>query len=336
MEVYPACNLNAQPVVIWEKTGHELGTTDPSGFSFVPNEATDWRTEAVSLNQFAGQKIIFRFVGTSDAGNNTYLDNIGIAKYDLSQPFAIFTSSADTICQDETATLQATPSGGNFTNYDWFFGITAQPPSAVGPGPHQVKFLTAGNKSIRLIVSNTVGSDTLAQPLQVLDDPMANFDVQPNGLSVTFVNNSFQGQFYHWSFGDGQVSTDPVPVHVYAAPGTYTAKLTVTNFCGTASKTLAFAVTTTGAALPGDELADIRIQPNPSDGNFDILYKSPGRNTLNIKLFDMQGKLIKTTLTEVLPGANRFSFEGTGLPAGLYRLQIQSEKNVRVFPVAVH
>ena len=37
---------------------------------------------------------------------------------------------------------------------------------------------------------------------------------------------------YAWDFGDGQTSTDAAPSHMYAAAGTYTATLTVTDNLG--------------------------------------------------------------------------------------------------------
>ncbi len=335
VEVYPACNLSAQPVVIWQKKDPELSTTEKSGFSFIPNEAIDWRTEAVSLNQFAGQKIIIRFVGTNDAGNNIYVDNIGIAKYDLSQPSAEFTTSADSICLADSVSVVATPTGGNFTNYDWFFGITAQPPSAVGPGPHEVRFLTAGNKSARLIASNTVGSDTLVRFIQVANDPSANFSVQPGGLQVAFINSSLHAKSYQWHFGDGETSTETSPVHVYAAPGTYSAKLTASNDCAAASKSIAFTVTTTATGTPGNEASEVKVLPNPTGGDFRVVFESRGGNALKISLSDMQGKSIRILDLHTLPGANVVPFEGLQLPAGLYQVQVQSETGMLNIPLVV-
>jgi len=335
VEVYPACNLSASPVVIWQKSDPELGTTEKNGFSFVPNEATDWRTEAVSLGQFAGQKIIIRFVGTNDAGNNTYIDNIGIAKYDLSQPSAMFSVSADSICLSDSITLVAAPTGGNFTNYDWFFGITALPPGAVGPGPHEVRFLTAGNKALRLIASNTVGADTLVRFVQVEGSPSANFNAQPSGLKVTFTDNSFYAQSHQWNFGDGQTSAEANPVHVYAAPGTYSPKLTVINGCDMASKSIVLALTTTGAGVPEEQISGLQIVPNPTGGDFRVLFDSKRRNTLIIRLSDMQGRVIKTLGMEPAQGRNTVSFEGLELPPGLYQLQVQTADGVRVIPLAV-
>ncbi|MEM7040886.1 MAG: PKD domain-containing protein, partial [Bacteroidota bacterium] len=46
---------------------------------------------------------------------------------------------------------------------------------------------------------------------------------------VQFTNLSKRGDFYHWDFGDGTISSEESPEHVYEAPGTYRVVLTVTN-----------------------------------------------------------------------------------------------------------
>jgi PKD repeat protein len=69
-------------------------------------------------------------------------------------------------------------------------------------------------------------------------------------LSVNFVgsgSNDPDGTIasYFWDFGDGSTSTEANPVHVYAAAGSYTAVLTVTDnygYIGTTSVPIAVSV----------------------------------------------------------------------------------------------
>ena len=57
-------------------------------------------------------------------------------------------------------------------------------------------------------------------------------------LSVTFTNESVgEGASYSWSFGDGSVSTDVNPAHVFNSDGVFTVTLTVTGQSGTTSTT---------------------------------------------------------------------------------------------------
>ena len=59
---------------------------------------------------------------------------------------------------------------------------------------------------------------------------------------------------YHWDFGDGTTSSEPNPLHRYSKDGSYTARLTVTDTHGMASKPVSLEVVV-GAAVPeaGDE-----------------------------------------------------------------------------------
>ncbi len=44
---------------------------------------------------------------------------------------------------------------------------------------------------------------------------------------ITFINQSDEGRSYLWSFGDGQVSKEKDPTHIYTDPGTYNVSLEV-------------------------------------------------------------------------------------------------------------
>lgn len=62
--------------VIFDKAGEQL-SNETYAADWAPQDEFDWRTEYVSLNDFAGKdNIRFAFVATSDRGNNIYLDNI--------------------------------------------------------------------------------------------------------------------------------------------------------------------------------------------------------------------------------------------------------------------
>jgi hypothetical protein len=66
-------------------------------------------------------------------------------------------------------------------------------------------------------------------------------------LSVRFTANASDPDgdalTYAWDFGDGQGSALSDPVHEYAAPGTYTVQLTVTDGASSASATVVVVVT---------------------------------------------------------------------------------------------
>jgi len=76
--------------------------------------------------------------------------------------------------------------------------------------------------------------------------PTANYSYQVNELSVTFTDSSTDDKAvvsHQWNFGDGATSSQASPVHTYAADGTYSVSLTVTDAEGlTDVKTVQVAV----------------------------------------------------------------------------------------------
>src|SRR5262249_47376228 len=71
--------------------------------------------------------------------------------------------------------------------------------------------------------------------------PVANFAVEADGLTATFHNRSVGGSQGWWDFGDGSplepvVAGQEIVTHLYAAPSTYTAKLSIRNLLGDESE----------------------------------------------------------------------------------------------------
>jgi len=79
LEVYSSTNCGRTWTQIYGKHGAALATTTISSFSFVPNNAVQWRQENVLVNTLSLlPRVRFKFVNTSNHGNNTYVDEINI------------------------------------------------------------------------------------------------------------------------------------------------------------------------------------------------------------------------------------------------------------------
>lgn len=100
---------------VYSKSGAGLATTGlVSTGAFTPN-ASKWRKEILSLTGFSNKDLLVKFVGTSDYGNNLYLDNINLNSC-LLQTISVTSSDDDNvICLGESITLTA--SGA--TTYSW-------------------------------------------------------------------------------------------------------------------------------------------------------------------------------------------------------------------------
>lgn len=90
---------------------------------------------------------------------------------------------------------------------------------------------TLDNAFIYTPTDSTCRND-VAPPPPPPPPPTAAFTFNANALTVIFTNNSSDFQGSLWDFGDGMTSTERDPVHTYAAPGTYTVTLTVSNLIG--------------------------------------------------------------------------------------------------------
>ncbi len=332
VEVFSDCDLGAAPIVVWQKNDPELATITLSTAYYVPGDAADWKLEQVDLQQFANKKIVVRFVSTNDYGNNIYLDNIGIAQINTTPADAVFFPSVDSLCRLDTVyyTL-ANPQVA--TTFAWSFGAQAQPSTATGLGPHAVRYITAGAKSVRLIASNNISADTVTRVVQVLPFPIPNFTAVLNAQTITLTNTSQNASAYVWNFGDGEVSTETSPTHTYANPGTFTVKLTASSKCS-AVKSTTYTLTVGITEIAGQ--IGVQILPNPTAGDFVVsMHSRTTAQSVVLRLFDTQGRLVKTIESTARQGSNKVAFENLNLPKGIYQLQIQTESGGETFPVIV-
>ncbi|WP_300464965.1 RHS repeat-associated core domain-containing protein [Desulfobacula sp.] len=107
--------------------------------------------------------------------------------------------------------------------------------------------------------------------ITVLDGIVADFESQGIGCvedETEFINKSCGGNTFKWVFGDGSMSSQKNPVHIYDTEGTYTVSLTAYGPVGHDTKTKTITITSecatvigycefapTGATLPGVEIS---------------------------------------------------------------------------------
>ncbi len=150
----------------------------------------------------------------------------------------------------------STDSDGSIVSWSWSFGdgnnASSQNPSH--------SYTSGGTYSVTLIVTDDDGaSSSSTQNVSVSDDdnipPTASFSFSATELSVQFIDQSVDSDgniaSWSWNFGDGNISSQQDPSHIYAAEGTYTVSLTVTDDSG-ASHSVSQPVTVT--APPGDTI----------------------------------------------------------------------------------
>src|SRR5206468_3463853 len=147
----------------------------------------------------------------------------------------------------------ARPTYGSISAYSWTFGdgatSTAQNPSrtyAAG-GTYTVTLTVTDNQGATASTSKSITVTAPNQP------PTAAFTASCSGLTCSFTSSRSDpdGSIndYSWTFGDGATATPHNPSHTYAAGGTYTVTLKVTDNQGATGST-SHSVTVSQPNLP--------------------------------------------------------------------------------------
>ncbi len=153
-----------------------------------------------------------------------------------------------------TGTSSTDPQGETLT-YSWSFGDGGTGSSA---NP-QHTYTTAGTYSVKLTVTDTSNlSGSATTQATVGTPPVANLGGPYTGYyntPLTFNGSGSsdpQGESltYSWNFGDGGTSSSANPQHTYAAAGTYTVTLTVTDISGLSGTATTKATVAATAAAP--------------------------------------------------------------------------------------
>ena len=201
------------------------------------------------------------------------------------QPVAKF--SANTLSGCAPILVQFTDgSAGNPTQWKWDLGNGTisylQHPS--------VTYFNPGLYSVKLIVKNTSGEDSLVKTnyVTVYAAPSINFIAsQTTGCNMVAANftdqtNAGSGSInsWQWDFGDGILSSTQSPVHAYLQIGNYNISLKVGNSNGCVATLLQKAyIKVNGVKANFNNIVSARCTPskiifkNISTGNGSIRYK---------------------------------------------------------------
>jgi PKD repeat protein len=165
------------------------------------------------------------------------------------RPSAAFTASPTSgtapLAVDFDASDSSDPDG-SITSYNWSFGD-----GSTGTGvTTSHTYNTAGTYTVHLTVIDGQGATgSITQIIQVNTSgqnasPIASFTASPTSgvapLAVDFDasdSSDLDGSIasYNWTFGDGSTGTGVAIFYTYSIPGTYTARLTVTDNEGATS-----------------------------------------------------------------------------------------------------
>jgi len=169
------------------------------------------------------------------------------------------------------ANCQSTVVGGTAPyGFDWDYGDNSAHGNVEDPGNHA--YSTWGQYHIKLTVTDAAGGSIVVEQDIVLV-PTSEIGVSTTvpssgtaGVSVNFACSASGGDgsyTYKWDFGDGATSTSEDPAHTYAAAGSYSWMLTVTD--GAGKKGYAYGSINVGTSSANTTLAPSRISQDVQD-----------------------------------------------------------------------
>lgn len=235
---------------------------------------------------------------------------------------------------------------GDIVSWNWYFGDGT---TSNEPTPEH-RYSQAGIYIVSLSVTAADGCTSLVSMLVATDDDIIyNPDCYASFLPV-FIPESNQVYFLNfssqdavamaWDFGDGTSGDQRMPIHNYAASGTYTVTLTITTKTGctntytatinlegesfTATPAYSFR-TTTDVDEAQVSTIPVKVFPNPVSSELWVELQPQSFGSLQWRVLNLNGQMVQAGQEELSGTEHRFSIRTTDLPAGVYALQLISE-----------
>jgi PKD repeat protein len=250
-------------------------------------------------------------------------------------------------------TAWATDPEDEAITYEWDFADGS--PKATGDDVTHT-FASVGTYAVKLTVTDPHGAKAeltkqvtitatanQAPTVDIAADPASGTAPLPVQFTSKVSDPESQGVSYLWTFGDGGFSAEKAPVHIYTAPGTYTASLKVTDEKGASTtKTVAITVTAAQAApQAAPKTPDVNAAAAPAVNPWFGVAK-PAKTTL--ATFSKSGLAVRVTATEAMTGtatltvskkvAKQLGLKKTTLASGKVTFTGAGAKSVTLKPSA--
>lgn len=152
----------------------------------------------------------------------------------LGQPQAAFVAApTNQVFPESTIEIVNLSTANDNAQFQWIWGDGNTTLSDDPDTPDSYTYETWGEFEINLVIGSAICSDTASQTVIIEPPlPIAGFEGEGKGclpLLVEFTSTSTYAESYLWDFGDGTVSDDADPVHIYNQVGTFNVTLTVTG-----------------------------------------------------------------------------------------------------------
>ena len=216
-------------------------------------------------------------------------------------------------------TLMAGLSGPGYT-YLWNTGATTEAITVTNSGLYNVTVSSANG----CMVNGTrfVSLDSL---------PAAAFSHIVTNNSVSFQSQSSSNTDYVlWDFGDNTSTSFLNPFHLYTNNGCYEVTLIAYNACGEDTTKTWVAINVdpltcgiTSALSQAPQSLELRIAPNPNQGQFRLLFEEALPVDSQLEIFDLNGRVLYQQNIDSETTVLELSFD---FPSAMYLMKITTAK----------
>lgn len=250
----------------------------------------------------------------------TVTDNNGcqyIAAAVITQPGPLFLSDSDVqpvaCAGSNTGAITVQASGGT-PPYDYFWSNGASGPSItnLAPGSYSLTLHDA-NDCVKI---GSIGVLLLPQIAISLVAVTPATGTQANGAVDISVSGGAPPYSFHWT-KDGSFFATMEDLN-NLLPGVYLLEVLDASGCLSTFSVVVESIINTGEPT---WISGLQIQPNPADGIAQVLFDKIPEESVNIRLMDATGRI---ALRQLASAARSISIDCSGLPAGLYWIQVQS------------
>ncbi|PKP19636.1 MAG: hypothetical protein CVU05_10910, partial [Bacteroidetes bacterium HGW-Bacteroidetes-21] len=299
-------NAGSTPVYQWTLNGNNTGSNTPN----------------LSSTGFNNGDIIGCTVYSSlgCVSNSPVIASTYTVIVSASASVTVTIDGTSNLCTSEIATFNASSTNeGTTPVYDWTINGISQginnavfTSSTLSDGDVVGLTLTASGSCI---TNNPATANTIT--VNVDDHLTAGFTYTPNELEISFFSSITNADYYYWSFGDGNNSTEQNPVHTYSADGMYIVTHSVVNACDSVVAMQSVNAVSVGMSQVSTN-NNISVYPNPSQGILNISSDLAFQN-ITIKMTDVAGRVVYLTSNQY---QKMVSINISRLEKGIYFLDL--------------
>ncbi len=285
----------------------------------------------ISLTYDTTYYISVKSINNAGLVSNISTSNGQILKQTANTPIANFYYSDTNICVIDSIDFY------NYSNYStssyWEFS-GGSPATSTLTNPSVL--FSAGTHTVKLIANGPGGNDTIIKTITVISHGLAIADFSVNDTLIslpnayaTFTNNSTNANNYEWHFGDGYITTDFSPWHLYSTAGYYTVYLIAkNNYCPNDTLTKNNYIHVTNSTnINNNTVNDFVIYPNPTKAYLQI--KTNNLQINSYKIYNIYGESINNS--HLLKNAKEIcKINVTNLQKGIYFIKLQTNKGIIV------